>query len=284
MASALKTAGKILLIFFIILLSRHLIIIPNQSPYKPEKPQDAILNWLGESEQNWISHREQRDHIVLTNWSNDLTKIWDLFAPAYNCPFDLTRVGGEGDGGKWLCGLEKILKNKSSSCVIYSFGVANESTFEAEILAKTSCNVFAYDPTVIKIGWPVSQATAALTFNPRLDFKSLALAEKDDDGKGRTLKTLMKENGHEWIDVLKVDIEGDEYKSLLKAMKDFEKLPVGQLLVEFHAVKPYKPIDLVNLFDLLEINGMRVYKYEPNPLCKRCCEYSLFNMNLLVDI
>jgi len=55
----------------------------------------------------------------------------------------------------------------------------------------------------------------------------------------------MKEYGHVRIDVLKVDIGRDEYKSLVQAMKDFEKPPVGQ--------------PLMNLFYLLEMDGMRVY-------------------------
>lgn len=35
------------------------------------------------------------------------------------------------------------------------------------------------------------------------------------DGKTyKTLETILGENGHEWIDFMNVDLEGDEYKVL----------------------------------------------------------------------
>lgn len=33
-----------------------------------------------------------------------------------------------GDGGKWVCGMSRYEK-KSRPCVVYSFGVQNESSF-----------------------------------------------------------------------------------------------------------------------------------------------------------
>jgi FkbM family methyltransferase len=46
------------------------------------------------------------------------------------------------------------------------------------------------------------------------------------------LATIVKELGHEKIDVLKMDIEGAEY-AVVEDFVSFEK-PVNQLLVEFH--------------------------------------------------
>lgn len=61
------------------------------------------------------------------------------------------------------------------------------------------------------------------------------------DEKGiqwKTLKTLMKENGHDWIDILKVDIEGNEYQTFDAIMDDFEVLPFSQLQLEIHVDDP----------------------------------------------
>jgi len=45
----------------------------------------------------------------------------------------------------------------------------------------------------------------------------------------------MKENGHDWIDILKVDIEGSEFPMFDAIMDDFgEILPFSQLQMEFH--------------------------------------------------
>ncbi|KAG0267263.1 hypothetical protein BG011_007674 [Mortierella polycephala] len=52
-----------------------------------------------------------------------------------------------------------------------------------------------------------------------------------------TLKTLMQENGHDWIDILKVDVKGSEFSAFSSIMDDFESdevLPFGQLQMEPH--------------------------------------------------
>jgi hypothetical protein len=46
------------------------------------------------------------------------------------------------------------------------------------------------------------------------------------------LKTAMQRLGHSRIDILKMDIEGAEYSVLEDIAR--EKIPVGQILVEFH--------------------------------------------------
>ena len=75
-----------------------------------------------------------------------------------------------GDGGKWVCGLDRIAKQ--DKCVIYSFGqlipfprsnsaehtdldpasvtgVENESSFESTVLQRApSCEVWGYDYSV----------------------------------------------------------------------------------------------------------------------------------------
>ena len=46
----------------------------------------------------------------------------DFFTPAFQCPHRVERVGTLGDGGKWVCGLDRVAKQKH--CVIYSFGLS----------------------------------------------------------------------------------------------------------------------------------------------------------------
>jgi hypothetical protein len=54
--------------------------------------------------------------------------VWDLIPASYNCPMDVERIGRMGDGGKWVCGMSQYEKNKKP-CVLYSFGVTNETSF-----------------------------------------------------------------------------------------------------------------------------------------------------------
>ncbi|CAL8140987.1 unnamed protein product [Orchesella dallaii] len=232
---------------------------------------------MEKSENLWFTERERLDELQKNKSATiKLIDMWKLFGSGYSCPFNLTREGNEGDGGKWICGLEKILSQKES-CAIYSFGIANDSTFEAELLGRTkNCSLFAYDPSVSQIGWPLTAST------PRVTFQQFGLSFRDDR-RERTLKTLMNQNGHKWIDVLKVDIEGHEYESLFQAMNDFDGFPVGQLLVELHVTsKPFNVTVFFTLIQKLESFGMRVFNYEPNPLCKMCCEYSFLNKKLFI--
>lgn len=45
----------------------------------------------------------------------------DFFIPAFQCPHRVERIGTLGDGGKWVCGMDRIAKQ--DKCVIYSFGL-----------------------------------------------------------------------------------------------------------------------------------------------------------------
>ena len=55
---------------------------------------------------------------------------------------------------------------------------------------------------------------------------------------GRSLTSLMEENGHHRIDLLKMDVEGAEYDVLESV--DVAALGVAVLCVEFHATVPVK--------------------------------------------
>lgn len=76
--------------------------------------------------------------------------MWDFFIPAFSCPFPVTRTGQLGDGGKFVCGLDRIIKRPN--CIIYSLGVEGDSSFEAAILHRSpSCIFYGYDFSVTKV-------------------------------------------------------------------------------------------------------------------------------------
>ena len=93
-----------------------------------------------------------------------------------------------------------------------------------------------------------------------------------------TLKTLMDTNGHSFIDVLKIDIEGAEFESMLKFLEDFTvtdpatganttTLPVGQMQLEIHARDWSGFGDFVHFnawWEKLERAGLRPFWTEAN--------------------
>ena len=76
----------------------------------------------------------------------DFRRIWDFYTPDYNCPLLKERVGRLGDGGKWVCGLRALLEDRP--CIVYSVGSNGETTFEVDMLNRTSCEVHTFDPTL----------------------------------------------------------------------------------------------------------------------------------------
>ena len=97
----------------------------------------------------------------------------DFFTAAFQCPHRVGRVGTLGDGGKWVCGLDRVARQKQ--CVIYSFGLSmstlstpqwfdrvltptryinptginGESSFERDLLLRApGCEAWGYDYSV----------------------------------------------------------------------------------------------------------------------------------------
>lgn len=46
--------------------------------------------------------------------------LGDFFLAAFQCPHKVERIGTMGDGGKWVCGIERVARQPE--CVVYSFG------------------------------------------------------------------------------------------------------------------------------------------------------------------
>lgn len=61
----------------------------------------------------------------------------------------------------------------------------------------------------------------------------------------------MEMNGHDYIDILKMDVEGAEFAGLGKFMDDYEgrELPIGQFLVEVHLVNRAVPAGTQQVID-----------------------------------
>jgi FkbM family methyltransferase len=139
--------------------------------------------------------------------------------------------------------------------VVYSFGVGDNLAWDLALVERFGLTVHAFDPTPASVAWVARQALPpGLVFHPiglaahdgmlpfslpsrgsRFNFRPLAdarSASNQVEAPVRRLRTLMRELGHERLDVLKMDIEGGEYA----AIEDLLANPVniGQLLIEFH--------------------------------------------------
>lgn len=131
--------------------------------------------------------------------------LWDWFPASWPCPHELERVGVIGDGGKWVCGAERLVQ--VPNCVIYSFGVEQQSSFEAAFLRRSdNCKIWAYDFSVTQIGPEIRNdvdLAPRVKFTP-YRFDNVNVEKTKDNPETHTLSYIMQENGHDFIDLLKV--------------------------------------------------------------------------------
>ncbi|KAI5989787.1 methyltransferase domain-containing protein [Pisolithus orientalis] len=189
---------------------------------------------------------------------------WSFFPPAFDCPHEMERIGALGDGGKWTCGLSRL--ERKPDCIIYTFGMYYETSFEAEMLERTQhCQVWGYDYRSNSFG-------SSKLNNYRAHFFPYGLAHVDahsphDEQKLYTLKTLMEMNKHTHIDILKVDVEGWEFEVLAQILQPYitsgEPLPFGQLLIEIHTWEK-KFEEFLSWWEALEAAGLRPFMTEVN--------------------
>jgi FkbM family methyltransferase len=169
--------------------------------------------------------------------------------------------------GALLCRRHPLIELGSRNCpwilcpegldarsIVYSGGVGRDITFEHDLVKNYGCQVVLFDPS------PTGLETMALPENkiPQFKHHAVALAGQcgtlkftrpiyEDEGSWHKqqaggvaalevpcvdLATLMRQNGHDHIDLLKIDIEGAEYEVIDDLLK--RRLPVKQVLVEFH--------------------------------------------------
>ena len=161
--------------------------------------------------------------------------LWDWFIPLAPCE-ERERVGAIGDGGKWMCDVSRYETECSRPCIVYSFGVRTDSTFESELHDRTPCEIFGFDPAV-------DDMAGNAKGTPRIHFWKTALGAVGNGVDVISLEDAMRRYGHSFIDVLKIDIEYAEWDVLPPLLGRYtgggnnhaqQQLPFEQLLIEIH--------------------------------------------------
>ena len=170
------------------------------------------------------------------------------------CSYKVRRYGNEYGG---FMVYDEILKRKRGA-IVYSFGIGEDLSFSEALINTLDIEIFAYDPTPQSIKYVKHHS---LYGKHNFHFEEVGLSDKDEvsfffikpegaadvsgsviprpklmkDGievKMECINTISKKNGHTIIDLLKIDIEGSEFK-VINGMKDWNVLP-DQICLEVH--------------------------------------------------
>ncbi len=163
------------------------------------------------------------------------------------------RVGS--DYGGWAI----VPDGLGPGSIVYSFGIGEDASFDTGLIERFGCAVHAFDPTPKSIAWVHAQRRAG-TLTDRFVLHEFGLSDRDGTltffapaNPGhvshsavqhqwasdqsivvpvKRLSTIMRELGHDRVDLLKMDIEGSEYGVVEDLVAS--GAPVRQLLIEFH--------------------------------------------------
>jgi FkbM family methyltransferase len=172
--------------------------------------------------------------------------------PLKLCSVVPTEYHGSEYGG-WAIAQDSL----SNSSIVYSFGVGEDITFDEALIRKYDCYIYAFDPTPKVARWLKSRALNpkflfypwALTatsgdvtlYEPKnLDHVSASIHKSEISGantfqaRGYCLETIMSNLQHRRIDLLKIDIEGEEYAVIHSICENGIVARIDQFLIEFH--------------------------------------------------
>lgn len=163
--------------------------------------------------------------------------------------YPLLELGNKDTGCSWTFFPDGL----NARSIVYSGGIGKDITFEHSLVEKFGCSIVLFDPS------PTGLETMALKENkiPQFKFHAVALAgscgtlkfappscieegswsmQRKDSAALEVpcvnLSTLLEQNQHRHIDLLKIDIEGSEYEVIDDLIK--RQISIRQLLVEFH--------------------------------------------------
>ncbi|KAK3083013.1 hypothetical protein FSP39_011659 [Pinctada imbricata] len=168
----------------------------------------------------------------------------------------MVRVGNIVDGGWEVC--HDVQFRPRSPCLVYSFGINYDFSFDEDVAKTYGCEVHAFDPSM----------NIAEFKRPHLKFYKIGIGEankeitfKGQKWKLNTLKTILERLNHSnrRIDVLKMDIEDNELQVLPEMIRSGAMRNVAQFYLEFHHY-----YDLGTLRQLHEL-GFRIFWSHQNP-------------------
>ena len=174
------------------------------------------------------SHNDSERKLQDISESEAEERFYSLITTRQVMCANMQRMGNTGDGGWDICVSEPY--KPKNDCLVYSFGINNDFSFDDDIAMEYGCDVRAFDPSM------------RVRDHKRSDlvwFYQLGLGAKDTiNKKGWKLKTLSsilsETHNLKALDVLKIDIEYNEWSCFRTMINEGALDRVRQLVFEIH--------------------------------------------------
>ncbi|XP_074652872.1 putative methyltransferase-like protein 24 [Tubulanus polymorphus] len=203
----------------------------------------------------------------------------------------MRRFGNAGDGGWDMC-LDVPYNLRKGNCLVYSFGIDNDFTFDDSVATEFNCEIHSFDPSMHQQDHKRGNY---------IQFHNLGVSGTDftnnNGWKLMTVDSIMKSLGHEnrIIDFFKIDVEYSEWDTFEQMIKAGTFNRVKQIGVEYHihnanqGNKEYEAKHKneirrhLTIFDNLEAYGFKIYHFHTNIVAnpyvssltgknERCCQ------------
>ncbi|XP_067684513.1 probable methyltransferase-like protein 24 [Haliotis asinina] len=175
------------------------------------------------------------------------------------------RMGNLGDGGWEIC--DDRTYRPVKPCIVYSFGINHDFSFDDDTARNYECDVFSFDP---------SMKTNSYQRSERVRFLNIGIGGEntvnEQNWEMHTLGRLkdMLNHTEKVIDVLKMDVERGEWPSLPEMLASQSLSSVRQLLVEYHGQCTDRDQCIRRLKVLKDVQdlGFRKFYVHKNPVCQ----------------
>ncbi|KAI8772248.1 uncharacterized protein LOC106077907 [Biomphalaria glabrata] len=177
------------------------------------------------------------------------------------------RLGKIGDGGWEICDDPDV--RPSDPCIIYSFGINYDFSFDDDAAKVYGCHVYSFDPSMSKEKDQYDRSPNVHFYKIGLDGKTYV---NDKKWPLFTFKDICAKLKHEnsSLDVVKMDIEHSEWSALPQIAASGQLADVKQLLLEYHINQQSRDYILPRLKALQQVEraGFRKFYVHKNPACK----------------
>ncbi|KAI8777920.1 methyltransferase protein 24, partial [Biomphalaria glabrata] len=207
---------------------------------------------------------------------------------------EVTRLGRVTDGGWDMCSDSPY--KPASPCIVYSFGIADDFSFDNAVVDQLGCTVYSFDPS---INMDTKQR------GDKKYFYKMGLADSDrtlSNGWSMSrLETIRASLKHtkKVLDILKMDVEEWEWEVLPDLLTSDQLKTTGQLLIELHqcdGCSKYNPeqpdkepskeryIHMLQLLRQLYEQNFRIFHHHDNKACRYLSKFTLMEMTACKEI